>query len=197
MADLILRSWPFIRFVAALKRMGFSESSRAFRSKSTLLPSFLPRRPITSCGVAVPALRKRLLNPLCRVTGTSIYFSSDCETESTMRCKPLHLPSQSGGKTRKGLAAETPPPCQSIAVERLTVRFRRAGFARTSINERWKTGYHANARNDRANIDPLHNTPPAHHGPLHQSSAITPRRRHTNTRVPFRFKVFVEHRSCD
>src|SRR5450755_3199559 len=175
MADLILRSWPFIRFVAALKRMEFSESSRAFRSMSTLLPSFLPRSPITSCGVAVPAPRERLLNPLCRVTGTSMYFSSDCETESTMRCKPLHLPNQSGGKTRKELAAETPPPCQAIAVERLTVRFRRAGFARTSMSARWKTGYDANARNDRANIDPLHN--PAHHDPLHQSSAITLRRK--------------------
>src|ERR1035441_7710029 len=108
MADLILRSWPFIRFVGALKRMECVESSRSFRSMSTLLPSFLPRSPITSCGVAVPAPRERLLNPLCRVTGTSMYFSSDCETESTMRYKPPHVPSQSGGKTRKELSGRDP-----------------------------------------------------------------------------------------
>ena len=56
-ADLSTR----IRLEARLKRIAFSASSRASRSRLTLLPSFLTGRPVTSmvCG---PSRRHRLLN---------------------------------------------------------------------------------------------------------------------------------------
>ena len=49
-----------IRLEATLKRMAFSASSRASRSRSTLLPSFLVASPVTSTAAGEPPSRAGL-----------------------------------------------------------------------------------------------------------------------------------------